>query len=288
MIAQDKNAGNPDGLPSILTQRKRKSTFKNRGSDYYLSAIGGGITNWEKLKTFLIVLFIILNIFLLTVMQIDNAQNVNISDQTISNTINVLKNNNILIDKSIIPKKIVNLNAIELKNAVFDSDFPKGYQKNADKTFSIMTDEKVNSASDIKKLLSNVGIDKNTEIVYNDNTSRVNLKIGQYYVFDIGINIKETSGKTVISGNWYTNQSRPNKSNNVSEIVPITGILIEFANQVKSDNTIIVESITLGYYVPESKRNLDNINTSATPCYRIRTSDNKSYFYNARNGEYLK
>ena len=27
-----------DGLPSILTKRKRKSAFENRGSDYSLSA----------------------------------------------------------------------------------------------------------------------------------------------------------------------------------------------------------------------------------------------------------
>lgn len=244
--------------------------------------------NWEKLKTFLIILFIILNIFLIFVMHIDNSKNINISDETISNTIKVLENNNILIDKAIIPKKIVSLNAIELKNVVFGSKFPKSYQKNADKSFSIMLDANIKSASDIKKILSNAGIDKNAEIVYNEDTSRVNLKIRNYYIFDIGLDIKETNGKTVISGNWYINQTRPKKNNNVSEIIPITGILIEFANQVKSDNIIEVKSITLGYYIPESKRNLDNINTTATPCYRINTSDNKSYFYNARNGEYLK
>ena len=38
LVAQGKNAGNPVGLPSILTQRKRKSASQNRGSDYSLSA----------------------------------------------------------------------------------------------------------------------------------------------------------------------------------------------------------------------------------------------------------
>ena len=38
LVAQGKNAGNPVGLPSILTQRKRKSASQNRGSDYFLSA----------------------------------------------------------------------------------------------------------------------------------------------------------------------------------------------------------------------------------------------------------
>ena len=30
---QGKNAGNPDGLPSILTWQKQKLTIENRGSD---------------------------------------------------------------------------------------------------------------------------------------------------------------------------------------------------------------------------------------------------------------
>ena len=41
MLMQGKNAGNPDGLSSILTQQKHKFIFENRGSDYSLSA--GGI-----------------------------------------------------------------------------------------------------------------------------------------------------------------------------------------------------------------------------------------------------
>ena len=38
MVVQGKNAGNPDGLPSILTWQKQKLTFENRGSDNYCHA----------------------------------------------------------------------------------------------------------------------------------------------------------------------------------------------------------------------------------------------------------
>ncbi|MBE7038276.1 MAG: hypothetical protein E7404_05165 [Ruminococcaceae bacterium] len=196
--------------------------------------------------------------------------------------------NNIKIDKSIIPAKIVNLNAIELKNVVFNSKFPKQYQKNDDGSFLVKLVSEIKNESDIKKILSSIGIDKNTQVVYNKNTSRVNLKINNYYVFDIGVDISQKDGYTHIFGDWYVNETRPTKSRNISEIVPITGILIEFANQFKSDNEIKIESITLGYYIPESKRGVNNMNTSATPCYKILTSNNESYFYNARNGEYLK
>ena len=35
MVYQGKSGGNPDGLPSILTQIKRKFTFQNHGSVLY-------------------------------------------------------------------------------------------------------------------------------------------------------------------------------------------------------------------------------------------------------------
>ena len=35
MVVQGKNAGNPDGLPSILTRQKQKLTFENRGLDSF-------------------------------------------------------------------------------------------------------------------------------------------------------------------------------------------------------------------------------------------------------------
>jgi len=39
LVAKGKNTGNPDGLPSILTHRKRKFASENRSLDYSLSAL---------------------------------------------------------------------------------------------------------------------------------------------------------------------------------------------------------------------------------------------------------
>lgn len=229
-----------------------------------------------------------MNIFLISVTYTKNTKTIFISDETIKNTVSVLNMNNIKIDENIIPKKIVNLNAIELKNIVFNAKFPKEHKKNDDHTFLYTVDSEIKSELDIKKILSDIGIDKNTHIVYNKDTSRVNLKVKNYTVFDIGLDISQKNGKTQISGNWYINETRSIKDYNVSEIVPITGILIEFANQFKTEDEITIKSIDLGYYIPQSKRAITNVSTSATPCYKILTSNNESYFYNARNGEYLK
>lgn len=229
-----------------------------------------------------------MNIFLISVTYTKNTKAIFINDETIKNTVNVLSMNNIKIDENIIPKKIINLNAIELKNIVFNPEFPKEHQKNDDNTFLYTFDSEIKNESDIKKILSDIGIDKNTQIVYNKDTSRVNLKIKNYTVFEIGLDISQKNGKMHILGNWYINETRSTKNYNVSEIVPITGILIEFANQFGKEEEITIKSIDLGYYIPQSKRTITNMSTNATPCYKISTSNNESYFYNARNGEYLK
>jgi len=52
MLMQGKNAGNPDGLPSILTQQKRKLTIENRGSDNFCHPMPDSPYNIiTKLKT---------------------------------------------------------------------------------------------------------------------------------------------------------------------------------------------------------------------------------------------
>ena len=45
MVVQGKNAGNPDGLPSILTWQKQKLTFENRGSDTFCHPTNKSVYN---------------------------------------------------------------------------------------------------------------------------------------------------------------------------------------------------------------------------------------------------
>ena len=48
MLMQGKNAGNPDGLPSILTWQKRKLTIENRGSDNFCHPKGDVLIEQNK------------------------------------------------------------------------------------------------------------------------------------------------------------------------------------------------------------------------------------------------
>lgn len=285
--------------------------------------------NWEKLKTFLIVLFAFLNVFLITFTFVQNSKYDVISDETINDTVKILKSKGINLDAAKISKKQINLSALTLKNAVVSHNFPSGFERYDDKNFSVETDGNLSSESEIKKVLLSIGIKDNFEIysnaanadddekilngdnsqneknvssektissekniVNNENSLQnekiVYLKIDNFPVFDVFLRLNEENGKVKIVGSWYFCDSKPRKSSDTSDIVSLTGILIDFSNIAEFDGEINVDKIELGYYISDANRSLERLNVNAAPCWKISSSDNKNYYYNARNGEFLK
>lgn len=244
--------------------------------------------NWEKLKTFLIVLFAVLNVFLIAFTLVQNSKYSVISDETVSDTVKILKSKNINISADKIDRKQVGLNVISLKNAVVSHNFPSGFTREDEKTFSAETSGSLNSEGDVKRVLSSVGINGDTEIILNEKSAVVNLKVGGFPVFDVSLTLTEQNGKVKISGSWYSAESKPKKSSDKSDIVSLTGILIDFSNIAQFDGEISVDKIELGYYISESNRLLERLNVTAAPCWKISSSDGKCYYFNARNGEFLK
>lgn len=244
--------------------------------------------NWEKLKTFLIVLFAVLNVFLVVFTLIQNSKYSVISDETINDTVKILKSKGITVDPAKIDRKQVNLNVISLKNAVVSPSFPGGFTRIDEKTFSVETTGSLDDEISIKKLLASVGIRGNSEIVSDGKKAVVYLKTGGYPVFDVFLNLTEQGRKVKIWGSWYSAEGNPKKSSDTSDIVSLTGILIDFSNIAQFDGEIKVDKIELGYYVSDSNRLLERLNVTAAPCWRISSDDGKSYYFNARNGEFLK
>lgn len=244
--------------------------------------------NWEKLKTFLIVLFAVLNVFLIAFTLVQNSKYSVISDETVSDTVKILKSKNINISADKIDRKQVGLNVIALKNAVVSHNFPSGFSRGDEKTFSVETDGNLSSEGEIKKVLGSIGLKGENEIVLNDKSAVVYLKTGGFPVFDVSLNLTEQNGKVKISGSWYFAENKPKKSSDTSEVVSLTGILIDFSNIAQFDGEINVDKIELGYYISESNRLLERLNVTAAPCWKISSSDGKCYYFNARNGEFLK
>lgn len=243
--------------------------------------------NWEKLKTFLIVLFAALNVFLVAFTAFQNAKYSRISDETINGTVKILKNKNINISADKILQKQVNLNVIELKNAVVSHSFPKGFSRADEKNFSLKAQGSISNEGEVKKVLSSIGIKGNNEIKIDGEKAYVYLKFGQYTVFDIFLTLTKQGDDVNVFGSWYFAENKPRKSSDMSEIVSLTGILVDFSNIAAPEKETDVEKIELGYYINESSRNIDKLNVTAFPCYRISTGDGKKYYFNARNGEFL-
>ena len=71
---------------------------------------------WSRVKSILICVFVLVNLFLLRVYINNNVSTVTLTEETLNNTVMALKNNNIEIDKSLISKKSPELPAFNITN----------------------------------------------------------------------------------------------------------------------------------------------------------------------------
>ena len=74
--------------------------------------------NWSKAKTVLIFFFIIINVFLFYTILGRSLNNYYISKETVNNTVEILKNNGITVDKDIIPRRIQSASQFEADNII--------------------------------------------------------------------------------------------------------------------------------------------------------------------------
>lgn len=274
--------------------------------------------NWSKAKSILIIFFLLMNMIL--VFNIISSANkaTAITPEILNSTVEVLKKNDILIDKNIIPEKITELPYIEGNNIITSNKdfaekfFPAGYEtvenvymgNNAKLT---IVGDKFTFTADTP-LLSEI-----TETVTADTAKKVaalilekySLNLGKYKctvnevgknfevifkkviksnsVFDSEIKmILSKNGIIEISGSWF-NESNANKlfSKKIS-LNSITGVLVEFIlnEQRPKDNIQIVE-LNLGYITGDET--IYHKSVVLTPVWEIVLSDNSSYYVDARD-----
>lgn len=269
--------------------------------------------NWSKAKTILIVLFILTDIFLVSILLSGEGANV-ISEETIKETVQVLSNNGISIDETLIPAKTTPLSYIEADNVIGDyQSFAKTVlgeeiYKNQDGSFSSSkgriefsgnnfqfacgedidlteTDEDA-VVSLAESTLTGWGISTksaHSTVTKSDNVFTVTYK--NYYdnapVFnqEVSVNIV---GSTVISaeGSWFNvNDMKLEKGN----LKPITSTLIDLISVIENTDNIKITKIELGYEAPD----VTSYHKSATliPSWKITLDDGTSYYMDARSPE---
>ncbi len=262
--------------------------------------------SWNHIKTVLIFLFLIINIYLIySSGGITSSKSVTeFDEETIAETVEITKNNfGIYVDKNIVPLKLDNLNNIDATNIIYTEKFDKsGYDiKHENGTFYADIETKIysfnesNASDEVIRFLKNLGIDENLcELNFSKSDEGlvcvINEKFSQYRVFNGRITIIFKASEMHVRGRWYIPETSETKSKNSSlKMISISGVIIDAAQKMQLENTgKKITDIKYGYYVSYYDENKASKSASAIPCYMIKTDSDYEYYYDAINGKSLK
>lgn len=270
--------------------------------------------NWGRVKTVLIILFLCTDIFLLATYLTSKYASSTISPEVIESTIEVLENNNITVDPSIIPNKIPSVVSPDAQNVISDYEtFAKkvlgseispidygfegivgkltffgdrfNFQKNTmlDALTDVIpvTDEKM--AKDVTvSSLQQLGFDlENAEITTKQTDTGYTVTLENHAkslpIFNSQVTATlSKSGITSVSGIWFNETEEQNGN---IKIKSITSALIDFIPDVKTPAEIT--EIELGYNIFDKA----SYHKSATliPVWKVTTKDGETYLLDARN-----
>ena len=119
--------------------------------------------SWNKIKTFLIILFVLINLYLIFsaggIELFFSGSTGKLDEDTVNSTISVIKKNyDIKVDYNLIPKKLRCLNNIDVTNLIYTDTFEKiGYDisvQDSEFGFSINTDAYSYNEENAKKELA--------------------------------------------------------------------------------------------------------------------------------------
>lgn len=260
--------------------------------------------NLGKIKNFLIVLFLGINIYLIFSIAASSA--FRIDYVTIENTVELLNSSKIGISKGIIPKKLSNLKNVETKNVIYTQRFKTSkYFENfvlqndefsaAFKNKKIYSEKDKNIIKEIKSVLESCGFDcdfmKFSDIKTKDGkkTFTISCYIQNYCFFDNVINVSIEKKEYRIFGKWYNPQTTDVKSNSKSrETVYITSVLMDLKEneQVKKSLPITITNIEYGYLSDSIYGANGHVSATALPYYKITDNNNNVYYYDAADGTY--
>lgn len=235
--------------------------------------------NWERVKNFLIVLFLGINIFLLFFTFNSVKITSSTSKAVIRDTAAILQANNISIDEDIIPYSINNPGSFDAApiNISHSYDSPKNLKES-------------NAESEIKKALAIIDV-KNFEISkVSDNRYSVIQKINGYHIFNGGITAEITDNRISLNGVWYKQKNKPSTDGYADDgLVYVTSVLIDFINNPDRNPQIhnTIKGIDFGYGMPQYDSGTQHVSVPAVPCYSITTADGTAFIYEAASGEYL-
>ena len=249
---------------------------------------------WNKLKNFLIGLFVCINIFLI-INTITIYNSYKLSDDVIKSTCALLKNNDITINPDIIPKSAPAFENIEFEPATQeDVSIINECTVGDDGAVTFTINRKDFYKKKAENIFKGLGFNKKSikvvEDYIKDGVRYIN--INQLYnkktVYSSYIKAKITkNGVAQISFKWYNVTDGYNTEAVKGEPVFASSVLIDFINSdARKNESKNIISVDTGYFIPSIATDGEVRTISAIPVYCIKTDDGKSYCFNAYNGSF--
>ncbi len=277
--------------------------------------------SWSKVKTLLIILFLFLNIFLAYNLYYKNGTSGEISTRTIEETVEILKRNNVEIDKSIISRKTRKIKKVEILNSI-DTHYSlaksligecykteDGYTgelgeiKYKEVAFEYVNYDKTNKKSITESNAIDVAVkflkEKGFEIksadvrdfLKNDKNYIVKFgkSIGDYPVYESYLTVKISSDGMLLGAEGYWPQVKNNSGDTNVEVVNETTVLINLLSLEEFnygiENTIV--DIQLGYTLGSQPETETPILLTLLPSYRVILKNGENYIFDAKTGEFV-
>lgn len=266
------------------------------------------LLSWNRIKSFLIILFVIINFYLIYTTNgfelLNIGSVIKVDKNTIADTVSVIKNNyNIDIDPDIIPSRLKMLDNIDVTNIIFTNAAKnKGFTaEGTGFTFHKKTNEYSYNETNAKKEIYNIMKDLNIpddSYTLKFSKSDDGLKcqilgyIDKYRIYDNYIEVNCNSKTLDMSGEWYiySDDKLRYATSNV-DIPNVTGMLIDASYHASAHShptTKKISDINYGYFVSYYDENAVNKSSTAIPCYLIKTDSGLEYYYDVLNGNLLK
>lgn len=249
--------------------------------------------SWKSIKTFLIVLFLILNVFLIILTyKMNNAKN--LSQSQISETITLLNTNNIEVDPSIIPVSPSEDNTINLTDIYYMNENTDDIIRTENELIikiPYYTKNNKSVQNNILNSLENYGFDTENIKVFEDENNQYKIKyyINNMQVFDNDMSLNIDNDTITLKGKWYIYESENAYNWEYGGSGYATSALINFISHPKRDKskTTTITAIDYGYYANSDNFNKNYKIISSTPCYRLTTDTGMMYYYSVSEGNFV-
>ncbi len=262
--------------------------------------------SWRHIKSFLIILFIIINAYLLLSTYGLNFERKNMSYTDIDalgDTIEIVKKNyNVSIDMEIIPDKIYNLPIVDVTNIIYTDKFKnsgydfriKGSVFEASIKSNTFSYNEENAKEQFKQILGKLGINENSYELRIEKTDyglicTADEVMKPYPVFNGKIIASFSPTDINIKGSWHMAPSDKENKSTTQKMTDLSGVIIDLADNIASSDgsEIKITNAAYGYYISYYDENSVSKSSSAIPCYMLSADDGSKYYYDALTGKRL-